>query len=109
MGEDASSKGYMIVPGSPSASCSKSEEDLFILGLYIFGKNLKAVKIFVQTKEMGDILAHYYDKFFNIESYCRWAKSRRQEEESVSKSSAFSLDSGNMNCWHALFLTYLSI
>eukprot|EP00253_Pinus_taeda_P022882 PITA_22882 len=77
MGEDASSKGYMIVPGSPSASWSKSEEDLFILGLYIFGKNLKAVKRFVETKEMGDILAHYYGKFFNTESYCRWAESRK--------------------------------
>eukprot|EP00253_Pinus_taeda_P000844 PITA_00844 len=77
MGEDASSKGYMIVPGSPSASWSKSEEDLFILGLYIFGKNLKAVKRFVETKEMGDILSHYYGKFFNTESYCRWAESRK--------------------------------
>jgi hypothetical protein len=76
-GEDASSKSYMIVPGRQSASWSKSEEDLFILGLYIFGKNLKAVKRFVETKEMGDILSHYYGKFFKTESYCRWAESRK--------------------------------
>lgn len=58
-GEEESSRSYMIVPGRQSASWSKSEEDVFILGLYIFGKDLNAVKIFVETKEMGDILSHY--------------------------------------------------
>ena len=57
MGEEQNSKRYMIVPCRPSASWNECEEDLFILGLYIFGKNLKAVKTFVETKEMGDILS----------------------------------------------------
>eukprot|EP01018_Ginkgo_biloba_P018304 Gb_24098 [translate_table: standard] len=70
-------RSYIIVPGSPSASWSKSEEDVFILGLYIFGKNLIAVKRFLETKEIGDILSYYYGKFFGTESYCRWAEFRK--------------------------------
>ena len=77
MREDASSKTYMVVPGRPTASWSECEEDLFILGLYIFGKNFVAVKRFVETKDMGDILSYYYGKFFKTESYCRWAESRK--------------------------------
>ncbi|GLJ46156.1 hypothetical protein SUGI_0972370 [Cryptomeria japonica] len=76
-GEDANSRNSIIVPGNPSAPWSKIEEDLFILGLYIFGKNFNAVKRFVQTKEIGDILSYYYGIFFRTELYCRWAESRK--------------------------------
>ena len=67
----------MIVPCRQSASWSKTEEHLFIFGLYIFGKKLTTVKRFVRTKEIGDILSHYYGKFYKTESFCRWAESRR--------------------------------
>jgi len=50
IGENVSLRSNMIVHGRKSASWSKSEDDLFILGLYIYGKNLKVVKIFVETK-----------------------------------------------------------
>ena len=62
--EDANSRNYMIGLGRQSASWSKTKEDLFIFGLYIFGKKLNMVKIFVKTKKMGDILSHYYGKFY---------------------------------------------
>ncbi|XP_057866481.2 uncharacterized protein LOC131073967 [Cryptomeria japonica] len=75
--EDTNSRSYMIVPGRSSAPWSKIEEDLFILGLYIFGKNFNPVKRFVQTKEIKDILSYYYGIFFRTESYCRWAESRK--------------------------------
>ena len=48
--EDARSRNYMIVPSRQSASWSKSDEDLFILGFHIFGNNIEVVKIFVGTK-----------------------------------------------------------
>lgn len=47
------------------------------LGLYIFGKNLVAVKKFVNSKEMGDILAFYYGKFYRSDGYRRWSECRK--------------------------------
>eukprot|EP01018_Ginkgo_biloba_P002446 Gb_15954 [translate_table: standard] len=77
MGEDASSRSFIIVPDSPSELWTEAEEDVFILGLYIFGKNFVAVKSFMETKRMKDILSYYYGKFYKTDSYCRWAESRK--------------------------------
>lgn len=70
-------KGYSLVPGLLGESWSEIEEASFLLGLYIFGKNLVQVKRFIESKSMGDILSFYYGKFYRSKSYCRWSECRK--------------------------------
>ncbi|KAF5738712.1 hypothetical protein HS088_TW13G01613 [Tripterygium wilfordii] len=70
-------KGYSLVPGSLNDTWSNREEASFLLGLYIFGKDLVQVKKFVETKSMGDILSFYYEKFYRSDKYRRWAGCRK--------------------------------
>lgn len=71
------SRSFIMVPGSPPEAWTKTEEDVFLLALYIFGKNFTSVQSFMETKKMKDILVYYYTKFYGTESYCRWAESRK--------------------------------
>ena len=71
------SKSYLTVPGSLGDSWSDIEVDSFILGLYIFGKNLIQVKRFIESKGMGDILSFYYGKFYRSDGYRRWSDCRK--------------------------------
>ncbi|URE42037.1 hypothetical protein MUK42_15791 [Musa troglodytarum] len=68
---------YSALPGSPSSSWSEDETQSFLLGLYIFGKNLGQVKRFIECKKMGDILSHYYGNFYKSDAYCRWSECRK--------------------------------
>ncbi|CAL9160897.1 unnamed protein product [Musa hybrid cultivar] len=70
-------KGYNPLPGMPSSSWSEDESQSFLLGLYIFGKNLVQVKNFVGCKKMGDILSYYYGKFYRSDAYRRWSECRK--------------------------------
>ncbi|XP_021291361.1 uncharacterized protein LOC110421952 isoform X2 [Herrania umbratica] len=70
-------QGYFAVPGTPSDAWNDLEEASFLLGLYIFGKNLVLVKKFVESKKMRDILSFYYGKFYGSEKYCRWSECRK--------------------------------
>lgn len=70
-------EGYCLVPGSMCNSWSDAEEDSFLLGLYIFGKNLVQVKNFVESKKMGDILSFYYGKFYRSDRYRKWSECRK--------------------------------
>ncbi|RRT76831.1 hypothetical protein B296_00022131 [Ensete ventricosum] len=70
-------KGYNPFPGMPSSSWSEDESQSFLLGLYIFGKNLVQVKNFVGCKKMGDILSYYYGKFYRSDAYHRWSECRK--------------------------------
>ncbi|KAL5701182.1 hypothetical protein ACHQM5_026546 [Ranunculus cassubicifolius] len=72
-----SSKDYSPFPGSVGKSWSNTEVKSFLLGLYIFGKNLKLVRKFVETKEMGDILSYYYGSFYQSADYRRWSECRK--------------------------------
>ncbi|KAF6143581.1 hypothetical protein GIB67_023240 [Kingdonia uniflora] len=65
------------LPGSVGDPWSFIEQEGFLLGLYIFGKNLIQVKRFVGSREMGDVLSFYYGKFYRSEVYCRWSKRRK--------------------------------
>ncbi|KAH9300786.1 hypothetical protein KI387_012369, partial [Taxus chinensis] len=76
-GKNLNSISFIMVPGSPSEPWTETEEDVFILALYIFGKNFTAVQSFMETKKMKDILLYYYSKFYGTESYCRWSESRK--------------------------------
>lgn len=75
--QDLTSRQFIIVPGKPSEPWTETEEEVFLLALYIFGKNFIPVRSFMETKEMKDILSYYYGKFYGTESYYRWAESRK--------------------------------
>lgn len=66
-----------LVPGVSGEPWSNIEEASFLLGLYIFGKNLVLVKKFVGSKQMGDILSFYYGRFYRSEKYRRWSECRK--------------------------------
>nr|XP_010943394.1 uncharacterized protein LOC105061132 isoform X3 [Elaeis guineensis] len=70
-------KGYSPLPGSPAPSWSNTEKQSFLLGLYIFGKNLVQVKEFMEYKNMGDVLSYYYGKFYRSDAYRRWSECRK--------------------------------
>lgn len=70
-------KGYSLVPGSAGDIWSDIDEASFLLGLYIFGKNLVQVKKFVESKRMGELLSFYYGKFYGSDKYCRWSECRK--------------------------------
>lgn len=70
-------KGHCLVPGSACDTWNEIEEASFILGLYIFGKNLVQVKRFIGNKKMGDILSFYYGKFYKSDKYQRWSGCRK--------------------------------
>jgi hypothetical protein len=42
--------------------CTELEVGLFLLGLYIFWKNLSLLNMFVGTMSVGDIFLYYYGK-----------------------------------------------
>ncbi|KAL6902160.1 hypothetical protein ACP4OV_005036 [Aristida adscensionis] len=65
------------LPCSPAAPWSDSEANLFLLGLYIFGKNLKLLSRFLGTKTVGDVLSYYYGKFYRSDAYKRWSDCRK--------------------------------
>ncbi|KAK9084183.1 hypothetical protein Scep_030654 [Stephania cephalantha] len=68
---------YYAVPGCLGSPWSDIERQGFLLGLYIFGKNLVQVKKFVDSKEMGDILLFYYGKFYRSDEHRRWLDCRK--------------------------------
>ncbi|XP_026456631.1 uncharacterized protein LOC113357456 isoform X1 [Papaver somniferum] len=74
---DLVAKNYCPVPGLVSNSWRDVEKDRFLLGLYIFGKNLVQVKKFVESKQMGDIQSYYYGRFFRSDAHRRWSEGRK--------------------------------
>ncbi|CAH1454622.1 unnamed protein product [Lactuca virosa] len=67
-----------LVPGSSSESWSVIEHDSFLLGLYIFGKNLGLVNKFVGNKGMRNVLSYYYGKFYTSGEHQKWSKFRKK-------------------------------
>ncbi|KAL2953975.1 hypothetical protein AAZX31_19G195900 [Glycine max] len=71
-------RGKYLLPGLlDDQSWTDIEYNNFLLGLYVFGKNLKFLKRFVGSRTMGDILFFYYGKFFKSKEYCRWSECRK--------------------------------
>ncbi|XP_042518424.1 uncharacterized protein LOC122092155 isoform X2 [Macadamia integrifolia] len=68
---------YCPFPGSLGGSWSDIEKESFILGLYVFGKNLIQVKKFMESKEMGDILSFYYGEFYRSDGHRKWSECRK--------------------------------
>ncbi|CAK8563673.1 unnamed protein product [Lathyrus sativus] len=77
--EEDEHKGQILVPGSRSDNWTEVEEAGFVLGLYIFGKNLVQVKRFIGNKKMEDILSFYYGKFYKSDKYQRWDGCRKMK------------------------------
>lgn len=81
MHEKRKGRRYFLVPGSSVDHWSDIEKDSFLLGLYIFGKNLVLVKKFIGSKQMGNILSFYYGKFYRSCRYIRWAECKRKKSK----------------------------
>lgn len=69
--------GCNPLPESRVSLWSEEEIQSFLLGLYIFGKNLVQVRKFIACKEMKDVLSFYYGKFYRSDAYHRWADCRK--------------------------------
>ncbi|KAI7751424.1 hypothetical protein M8C21_008217, partial [Ambrosia artemisiifolia] len=75
----------LLVPCSSSEeSWSPIEHDSFILGLYIFGKNLRVVNKFMGNKGMQNVLSYYYGKFYRSSEHQKWSTYRKKKR--ISKS-----------------------
>ncbi|KAM0948552.1 putative transcription factor MYB/SANT family [Dioscorea sansibarensis] len=70
-------KGMGILPGTQATPWTAAESQSFLLGLYIFGKNLVVIRRFVGTKDMGDVLCFYYGKFYRSDAHRRWSECRK--------------------------------
>ncbi|XP_062108612.1 uncharacterized protein LOC133819388 [Humulus lupulus] len=66
-----------LVPGGLGDIWSRIEEASFLLGLYIFGKNLVVVKRFIESKQMREMLSYYYGRFYGSKRYRRWSECRK--------------------------------
>ncbi|PKA59324.1 hypothetical protein AXF42_Ash001418 [Apostasia shenzhenica] len=73
--------GFCPLPESPITAWSDAELQSFLLGLYIFGKNLVQVKRFTGCKEMGNILSFYYGKFYRSNEHLRWVECRKSRSK----------------------------
>lgn len=69
------------LPRSQVEPWDVTEHSLFLLGLYIFGKNLALVKRFVGSKSTGDVLSYYYGKFYRTRDYLKWSEGRKSNNK----------------------------
>lgn len=82
---------FFPVPGLSPESWSDFEVECFVLGLYIFGKNLVQVQKFMATKDVGQIQCFYYGRFYKSPRYCKWVDCRKmRNKKSVMGSKIFS-------------------
>ncbi|GKD47074.1 hypothetical protein Tco_1271719, partial [Tanacetum coccineum] len=73
---------------SVEESWSVIEPDSIILGLYIFGKNLRVVNKFMGNKGMPHVISFYYGKFYRSEQHQKWSmyiKKRRTKSSPCRK------------------------
>ncbi|CAM0873162.1 unnamed protein product [Alopecurus aequalis] len=70
-------KKFTPLPGLSSSLWSSIEAESFLLGLYIFGKNLNLLSRFVCNRTVGNVLSYYYGKFYKSVVYKRWSDCRK--------------------------------
>ncbi|KAM0002735.1 putative transcription regulator Homeodomain-LIKE family [Helianthus debilis subsp. tardiflorus] len=86
MGINACPKDASYIVGCDTdneESWSAIEHDSLILGLYIFGKNLRVVNMFMGNKGMPNVLCYYYGKFYRSNEHQKWSMYRKKR---ISKS-----------------------
>lgn len=66
-----------LLPGFSASLWTDLEEECFLLGLHIFGKNLSLVSKFIGSKTVGEMLSYYYGRFYNGPAYKRWSHLRK--------------------------------
>ncbi|KAJ1699419.1 hypothetical protein LUZ63_007931 [Rhynchospora breviuscula] len=69
--------GPVPVPGTGTPHWNETEATGLVLGLYIFGKNLRLIQKFIESKSMGHVLAYYYGVFYKSEAYKKWFDCRK--------------------------------
>ncbi|KAL1832549.1 hypothetical protein ACET3Z_002200 [Daucus carota] len=74
-----------LVPGVCADVWNDIEEESFLLGLYIFGKEFSQLKRFVGSKKMEDILFLYYGKFYRSVQFTRWTKITKRRKVKTKK------------------------
>lgn len=62
---------------------STIEQESFLLGLYVFDRNLPLVNLFMRNKGIGDVLSFYYGKFYKIATHKEWKMSRKSNDQIV--------------------------
>jgi hypothetical protein len=75
--EQGEIKQFTPQPGLSSSLWSDIEAECFLLGLYIFGKNLSLLSRFAGNKTVGNVLSYYYGKFYGRDEYKRWSDCRK--------------------------------
>uniref|UniRef100_A0A453STN8 SANT domain-containing protein n=1 Tax=Aegilops tauschii subsp. strangulata TaxID=200361 RepID=A0A453STN8_AEGTS len=68
---------FIPLPCASTSLWSGIEAECFLLGLYIFGKNLSLLSRFLGNKTIGDVLSYYYGKFYKRDAYRRWSDCRK--------------------------------
>lgn len=63
---------------SSEESWSAIEHDSFVLGLYIFGKNLRVVNEFMGNKGMANVISYYYGKFYRSNEHQKWSMYKKK-------------------------------
>ncbi|XP_071720660.1 uncharacterized protein [Rutidosis leptorrhynchoides] len=64
---------FPIPCSSGEESWTKIEHDSFVLGLYIFGKDLRVVNEFVGDKGLPNVVSYYYGRFYRSSEHQRWS------------------------------------
>lgn len=68
---------FTPLPSSGENSWGPLEEESFLLSLYIFGKDLVQVKVFMDEKKYNNILPYYYGSFYGSDSFKKWTKGKK--------------------------------
>uniref|UniRef100_A0ACD5YL23 Uncharacterized protein n=1 Tax=Avena sativa TaxID=4498 RepID=A0ACD5YL23_AVESA len=68
---------FTPLPSLSSSLWNGIEAECFLLGIYIFSKNLSLLSRFVGNKTVGDVLSYYYGKFYKRDAYKRWSDCRK--------------------------------
>ncbi|KAM0947688.1 hypothetical protein DsansV1_C07g0070101 [Dioscorea sansibarensis] len=68
---------FTPLPCSGVSSWSCLERESFLLGLYIFGKDLLQVKNFMNEDSLNNVLFYYYGRFYGSDSYKKWTKGKK--------------------------------
>lgn len=65
-----------LLPGMRASTWTESEKELFLAGIYIFGKRLNLVRRFLEGKKMGDVLCYYYGEFYKSDEHRKFKAKR---------------------------------
>lgn len=73
---DPPSREEELLPGMRASTWTESEKEMFLVGIYIFGKRLNLVRRFLEGKKMEDVLCYYYGEFYKSDGH-RKSKAKR--------------------------------